>query len=184
MRILLLIPLSILLFGAAAAETYYKWVDKNGVTHYSDRPRPGAEQIVLPTAQTYESKPVPTTGSATGTQDKAVAGQYNKLDLWRPKTDEVFVNTAQTVDVRLRLDPALQPGHSVWIYLDGKRVDGLPTSGEEFQLKDVFRGTHSVSAVVVGAKGEPLIRSAPVTFHLRQTSVLTRPRQPPAAPRP
>ena len=33
--------------GAAAAQAY-RWVDENGVVHYSDRPREGAEQIFLP----------------------------------------------------------------------------------------------------------------------------------------
>ena len=49
-----LILLGVLLAAAASATTY-KWVDSKGVTHYSDRPQPGAEIVELQKAQTFEA---------------------------------------------------------------------------------------------------------------------------------
>ena len=40
------------IFGLLAASTAlaqaYRWVDDDGITHYSDRPVPGAERVILP----------------------------------------------------------------------------------------------------------------------------------------
>ena len=39
---------------AAVAATVYKWVDENGVVHYSDQPHPNAQKIHVQAAQTYK----------------------------------------------------------------------------------------------------------------------------------
>jgi len=171
-----------ILLAAAASATTYKWVDRNGVTHYSDRPEPGAQVVELQPAQSFEAAAPSTPGArATVRAPQATAAvQYDKLDLWKPSNDEVFVNTGNTVPVRLRLEPELQEDHAIWLYLDGKRVDGQPDNAESFELTDVVRGTHTVSAVVTDLSGKPVISSQTVTFHLRQPSLL----QPNRAPRP
>lgn len=169
-----LIAIGILLAASALATTY-KWVDKNGVTHYSDTPAPGAQVIDLQSAQTFT--PSVSTGSNRSQTSTSAAGQqfqYGKLDLWKPENDETFQNTGNTITARLRLEPDLQPGHSIWLYLDGKRVDGLPGSGESFTLNDVFRGTHTLVAVVTDQTGKQIISSPTVTFHMHQTSALTQ----------
>lgn len=175
----MLIVLGILLAAAASATTY-KWVDRNGVTHYSDRPQPGAEIIELKPAQTFDAPVQATPGARTTArnQQASTAAQYEKFDLWKPSNDEVFVNTGNTVPVRLRLEPDLQPGHTVWLYLDGKRVDGQPGNSLSFDLTDVPRGTHTINAVVADVSGTPLIKSQTVTFHLRQPSTLAPNRSP------
>lgn len=161
-----------LICATAAFATTYKWTDRNGVVHYSDRPAPGAEVIHVPGAQGF---PALRSQPTTTAQGSSSAGQqqspYLKLDLWKPENDETFTNTGNQVTVRLRLEPDLQPGHTVWLYLDGKRVDGLPAAGETFTLNEVWRGSHTLSAMVADSKGTPLIRSPTVTFHMQQTSV-------------
>ena len=49
------------LFAAAgaAAQEAYRWVDEDGVVHYSDRPRKGAESIVLPTPNVATTRRIP-----------------------------------------------------------------------------------------------------------------------------
>lgn len=165
-----------LLCATAAFATTYKWIDRNGVVHYSDRPAPGAEVIHVPGAQGFPALRSQSTGSGQGTSPAAGQQQaaYVKLDLWKPENDETFTNTGNQVTVRLRLEPDLQPGHSIWLYLDGKRVDGLPATGETFTLNEVWRGSHTLNALVADSKGTPLIRSPTVTFHMRQTSVNRR----------
>jgi uncharacterized protein DUF4124 len=174
-----LVVLGILLAAAASATTY-KWVDRNGVTHYSDRPQPGAEIIELRSAQTFDAPTLATPGVRTTArnQQARTAVPYDQLDLWKPSNDEVFTNTGNTVPVRLRLEPDLQAGHTVWLYLDGKRVDGQPGNALSFDLTEVPRGTHTISAVVADVSGSPLIKSQTVTFHLRQPSALAPNRSP------
>jgi hypothetical protein len=38
--------------AVAQTKTTYRWVDAQGVVHYSDTPQPGAQVIQLPSAQT------------------------------------------------------------------------------------------------------------------------------------
>lgn len=183
MRGILLTFLVALLALPAAAETY-KWVDKNGVTHYSDRPAPGAVKIEI--EETRPATPPPAAGNAVRSADSSqptTEPQYKELDLYRPKKDEVFTNVGNTVSVGVRVEPGLQPGHSIWFYMDGKRVDGQTGTSPEFQMKDVWRGTHTVLAVIADQRGKRLISSQPVIFHVRQTSILA-PRSPAAPPKP
>jgi hypothetical protein len=51
--------------GSAVAQTTttYRWVDAQGVVHYSDTPHPGAQVIQLPSAQTYRAPPPPSAAS-------------------------------------------------------------------------------------------------------------------------
>jgi len=165
-----------------AVAATYRWVDRNGVVHYSDRPQPGAVIVEMRPAQTFEAQPGSGSSSASaGTQtasasnSQAPAAAYESFEIFRPANDETIQNSSE-VSVRLRLEPVLNPAHSIWLYLDGKRVDGLSTTGSEFTISNVARGTHSLTAVVSDGQGNPVIRSSAVTFHVRQTSVLTRPR--------
>ncbi len=161
-------------FAAAASATTYKWVDKQGVTHYSDRPEPGAQIVELQEAQTFDAPAAPPGQRPSPSARNAQASetvQY-QLDVWKPENDETYTNTANTVSVRLRLEPDLEPGHSIWAYLDGKRVDGLEGSGEGFELTDVPRGTHTLTVVVADLTGKSIVSSPTITFHVRQPSLL------------
>jgi hypothetical protein len=168
-----LILLGVLLAAAASATTY-KWVDSKGVTHYSDRPQPGAEVVELQRAQTFEAPAATRPAqrpSSRNAQQQAETVSYT-LDVWKPENNETFQNTGNVVPVRLRLDPELQEGHAIWIYLDGKRVDGLPPSGSNFDLPDVPRGTHTLTVVVADTSGSSVVSSPAITFHLHQPSLL------------
>ena len=50
----LLFTLISLACSLALAATVYKWVDENGVVHYSDQPHPNAQKVQLKAAQTYK----------------------------------------------------------------------------------------------------------------------------------
>src|SRR5579863_7149001 len=52
------------LAGAVMSAVTYRWVDAQGVVHYSDTPHPGAEVIQLSGAQTYHGT-LNTTPAAT-----------------------------------------------------------------------------------------------------------------------
>ena len=58
---------------ATAAATYtYRWVDSNGVVHYSDHPPAGAEKVLLPSAQTYNAPPAGTPARAATTAARSL----------------------------------------------------------------------------------------------------------------
>lgn len=166
-----LILLGVLLAAAASATTY-KWVDSKGVTHYSDRPEPGAVIVELQRAQTFDA-PTPAGAQRPQARDQEATDAVRyQLDVWKPENNETFQNTGNVVPVRLRLEPDLQEGHAIWIYLDGKRVDGLAASGTEFDLPGIARGTHTLTVVVANTSGESIVSSPPITFYLHQPSLL------------
>jgi hypothetical protein len=153
---------------AALAATVYKWVDEKGVTHYSDQPRDKAQKVEVTSAQTYTPAPVRDTGPSTS-EGTSLSASYQVCEIASPNNDEVFFNT-QIVSASVRLDPDLQAGHRVAVALDGKRVSDSYT-GTEFTLQPVYRGSHSVMAVVEDTStGQAICTTPAVTFHVRQPS--------------
>ncbi len=171
------------LFAAAvAAAQAYRWVDEDGVVHYSDRPRPGAEQVDLPRRPPRPSAPAPRAGSAAPV-DEAVEDEapfrYESLSVASPGAEETLWNIEGILNVSLDLKPALQPGHQVRVYFDGEQRQ---VQGTSFQIEEVWRGVHNIQAEVVDQNGELLIRSRTNRFYVQQNTIVPR-RRPGVAPR-
>ena len=167
------ILLLLALFAAAApASEIYKWVDEDGVVHFSDQPRAGAERVVLPEPNTIRS-PV----RAQRQQDDAddVAQQpaepfsYESLEIASPAAEETLWNIEGVLDVSLALTPSLQAGHQVRVYFDGTPQE---VRGTSFQLEEVWRGVHNIQAEVVDENGQLMIRSQPNRFYVQQNTIL------------
>jgi hypothetical protein len=71
--------------------------------------------------------------------------------------------------------------------LDGRFVEGQP-QGLEYSLANLDRGAHTITALIVDARGNERIRSQPSVFHIRQATVNPAtnvgPGQRPTPPRP
>ena len=171
--------LLLLLAGPAlAGQAVWKWVDANGVTHYADRPVPGATRIELNTG-TSSGDPAPSySSSGTPTPPVDAGPPYRNFEIWKPSNDESIVNTGGEVTVNVRIEPLVQPGHTLSLYLDGRLVEGFAGNTTAFTLSNVPRGTHSVIAVVTDQRGNRLQETPAVTFHVRQESAA----QPPVGP--
>lgn len=152
----------------------YRWVDEDGIVHYTDKPHPGAERIVLPSdshvaaRQRFAPPPAPPEQA----QQQAAQAQkfrYTKLDVVSPGPEETLWNIEGELNVTLNLTPALQEGHRIRVYFDGtpQMVDGT-----SFQLQEVWRGVHNLQAEVLDATGKLMIRSAPNRFYVQQTSIV------------
>lgn len=179
---LTLLPLTLwLMSGVAMSAPVYKWVDAEGVTHYSDQPHPDAKEVELPPVNTVRGQAPTASSSSTGKPSDTSSAPPYRCDLIRPENDEVFLNTS-TISARVRLEPGLAPGDQIAIAIDGKRLTNQPTTGTEFVIPNVERGTHTVMIVVYDRMGQKQLCSTPaVTFHVRQPSVqapvkATRPR--------
>ena len=145
---------------------------------------PGAEKVDLK-VQTYTPAQPPPARSPQPSQAPAQeAPDYRSLEIWKPAQDEAIVNTAGSVSVRLRLEPGLADNHSIFLFLDGQRVDNQPLDALDFQLNEVPRGTHALTAMVTDADGKTLIQAPPVVFHVVQTSVANPPVGPAVRPPP
>jgi hypothetical protein len=165
----LFVLLAILLTGGAFADAY-TWTDENGVVHYSDRPHPDAETIVLDSSS--DPGPQPPTSSPSTSKDEsspapALPG-YVFIKIVNPGAEETMWNIETILNVNLDLEPALKPGHQIRVYFDGMPRAVTSTS---FQIEEVYRGVHNIQAEVLSSTGVLLIRSLPSRFYVQQTSV-------------
>ena len=159
-----------LLGVAAAAQEAYRWVDENGVVHYSDRPHDGAEQIELPTpnvAQTRRFAPTRPTPAEDEPADEPEPG-YEAIDIVSPTEEETLWNIEGVLNVSVSLTPAIQPGHQMRAYHNGA---SQMVSGTSFQLQEVWRGEHTLQVEVLDGTGKLLIRSQPRRFFVQQNTV-------------
>ena len=157
-----------------ASATLYRWVDADGITHYSDRPSPGAEKVQIAAAQSYKGAATPAPPSRRATTSAPAAPRYSRLEITRPSEGEAFVNNGGKVDAAAVLEPVLANGHQLWFVLDGTRQPD-PAGGAMTMTFQVDRGTHTMSAVITDDTGRELISSAGITFYVRQNSVLANP---------
>ncbi|MEO0997514.1 MAG: DUF4124 domain-containing protein, partial [Pseudomonadota bacterium] len=169
--------------GLVNAEAY-RWVDENGVVHYSDRPVAGAERIDIDTDRGSGNRtqiaPPAAPGSSAGTAAQPAAAnapvpttrpQYQALDLIRPLQGETLWNTGSTLTVSLRVTPSLAPGDRIRLIYDGQQLSGLPTDQLDIQLDEVYRGEHTIQAEIENIDGDTLIQSSVRTFYVRQNSI-------------
>ncbi len=171
--VLLLLPL------IATAETnVYRSVDADGNVVFSDEPSEGAETIQIDEIQT-----VPTEHREfkyTPSEKKDTVSDYASLVILSPENDTAVRENAGNLSIKLQTEPALRAGDQIVLYMDGQEVDrGNKTA---FDLVNLDRGTHSLSAEIVVA-GSPVIRSEEITFTLlRHSSQHPPPTKPPPPP--
>jgi len=165
---------------AAVAATVYKWVDENGVVHFSDQPHENAEKVQLKAPQTYSAPKTPAPAPQAPQQGASKsAPAYQTCVVSEPVNDQVYMNTS-TVTAGVLTQPAVRPGDTAIVTLDGQRVPGVPANGGQFTISPVDRGTHSIQMTVQDLSGATVCSSAAVTFHVHQPSVQspTRPIRP------
>ena len=178
-RIVLVALCATLACGVAQAGKLFKWVDANGVTHYSDVPADGAQSVTVEGAQSYHAPAtrVATPGATLPPVPGAVAA-YASVVVTAPADGTVLWNENGGITVAATLEPALAAGHHLWFVLDGARHEASGTSAEV----PAPRGEHSLVAIITDDAGAEIARSASVSFSVRQNSAV-RPPQGPALPK-
>jgi hypothetical protein len=169
--------------GAAQAATkLYKWVDAQGVTHWSDTPVEGAKKVDVAPAQSYsapptQSRPAPAPVAKAPPVEPANAG-YTRIAIVRPQSGETFANVSN-IEIGAETDPPLEPAHDPWIVLDGKRVaNGMSV------IVSPERGSHTVHLEIENSAGKVIATSPGITFHVQKASIQTPPRGPSLKNRP
>jgi hypothetical protein len=193
MRTALLILLAIATPASTAwASTVWKWVDEKGVTHYSDQPVPGAIRVEVRAGNVADAPSEPPAASDDDSDGNPAAPaaftKYREFEIYRPENDQVFSNTSGQVSVEIRLDPTVQPLHTVNLYLNGKLVTGYPRNALSYGLTGLPRGTHNVTATITDRAGKQIQESNSVVFTVRQESIANPPvgpsQRPPPKPQP
>ncbi|HXC21838.1 MAG TPA: DUF4124 domain-containing protein [Steroidobacteraceae bacterium] len=171
-RILCFVLGALAAFGASAT-VVYKWVDADGVVHYSDQAVPGAEKIYTSSAA-KSGTVVPLAGVANpGAKKPSKPGlEFTQFAITSPAADQTFFGD-EVVGVNLALAPGLKPNQVITWHLNGKQLTDQPPDATSFALPRLDRGTYAIAATVTDqATGESLSTGS-VSFFVRQPSALS-----------
>lgn len=158
-----------------------KSVDADGVVSYSEVPAAECPEVVkLPDYSRYTPRPVtPPTNEPNDVVEAPAVEQpftgYDRIAITEPEPNGTVRSNDGIVQVGVTLQPSLQPGHRIKLFLDGGAVAG-EFDGPAIQLSGVERGTHSLRAVVSDESGRRLGDSPSIRFTLRQISLYDRER--------
>ena len=150
----------------------YKWVDENGVVHYSDQPHPNAEKLQVHAAQSYKPSALDTAaaGGGGGGASPAAPAPYRGCAIVQPQDGQAFANI-DSLTVVVQTDPQLHQGDKVFVTVDGQALNGGNPTGSQFVISPVDRGTHTAQALVKDASGGVQCQTPPVTFNVQQNSI-------------
>ncbi|MGO9946159.1 MAG: DUF4124 domain-containing protein [Steroidobacteraceae bacterium] len=170
-RILCFVLGTLAAFGASAT-VVYKWVDADGVVHYSDQAVPGAEKIYTSSAA-KSGTVVPPPGSANQAARKtpAAALEFTRFAITSPTAEQSFFGD-EVIGVNLSLAPALKPNQSITWHLNGGQLSDQ-ADATSFVLPHLDRGTYAIAATVTDQTTGESQSTSSVTFYVRQPSALS-----------
>ena len=170
----------LLLLPGLAHAVICKTVDADGVVNYTDVPvTECAETVKLPDYSRYEPRPIPKTEIASpqppggGDSDNPEFSGYRSIEIVQPEANGTVRSNEGFVPVSIELDPPLEQGHKIKLYIDGAAVRG-EFDATAIDLAGIERGTHSLRAVVSDAGGRRVGDSPSVRFTLRKTTIYDR----------
>ncbi|HSR62537.1 MAG TPA: DUF4124 domain-containing protein [Gammaproteobacteria bacterium] len=174
MRISLLVMIFFMCLPVSAE--VYRSVDEDGNVIFSDQPSPGAEEIRIDKIQTIDAPSVKSRGTGSLSSDKKDdSDEYTSVAIQSPGSGEAISANDGNITVSVSVAPKLKVrnGHQVVVYLDGN--EATQGTSMQFNLENLNRGSHSLSAAVVDGKGNEKIRSAPISFTIHRHSVQHKP---------
>lgn len=177
----------ILLVSITCGAAIYMQNDANGNVSYSDMPSPNALRVDLPPPTTTQfssppSLPVDSNGSSkvigekgkktganAGNADADTHQPYTVFFISSPTDQQTFQNQ-RDLPVEISITPALQKGDSIQLSVDGAKLGG-PRETTHFQLNQMPRGSHQVSATLLDENKGELRQAAPVTFFVHYAAL-------------
>lgn len=168
-----IIALTALFTATSMAAPAWTWVDENGRRHFSDLPVEGAIQIELTESQTFSrgvSTAAPAAPAAAAQPEPAETLPYTVFNVTSPTHQETLWNIGGNLSMALDLQPALQNGHRIDVVLDGEQVE-IGARSPTLTIPEVFRGAHTLQAVIMDATGREVLRSLAITVMVQQTSL-------------
>jgi uncharacterized protein DUF4124 len=163
------LALSLLTALSVQAAVIYRWVDSDGVVHYSDQESPGAERIVTSAPNTAASGPRAAAAPQGARKPSSSSLNYAEFTITSPTPEQTFF-ADDPIGVHLNLSPGLKSGHSIAWHVNGRQLDDQ-VDAISFVMPRLDRGTYSVMATITDQQGESQSSNS-VTFFVRQPSAL------------
>ena len=170
------LPLIIIIFLASSANAHqlYRHVGPNGEVYFTDQPGPDSVPVEISPVNVKPGLPPRVTPPETE-KPEATLASYKYFNILSPTEDQGVRANDGNVIINLSLQPALKPGHTIKLKMDGE--DGeLVKSGESLtvNLFNVSRGLHTVQAFVLDDNGNMLMHAGPVSFHVLRVALGNR----------
>jgi len=163
---IILVAAAIFPISQAAFGQVFKWVDSEGRTQFSDRPQQDAQAIDLKDIGASDS--TDQSANVGGIPGQSLLGPYTAFEIVSPEQNQTLRLEQQNVPISLIIDPPPMPGHQVKLVMDSVPIAVDQAAATQMSLTDVPWGSHQVFAEIHDSKGDPIARTAPVTFHLRK----------------
>ena len=164
----------LLTLPAIAQAEVYSYRDAGGTPMFSDRaPHEGAQPLIqnpinrMPATVTLA---IPSDPAAARTEQRS---PYQQVAILFPAADAAHPDPTGDLRVEASSEPALLPGHSYRLLLDGQ---AWPAG---LQLHNLDRGSHRLAVQIVDATGRVLAGSAEQVVHIQRPSLIHKRRRQP-----
>ena len=175
MRINLFTIIFVLFFAASVQAEIYTCKNAKGETIYTDSPSQcvNAEEVKVDTLPTLiPTKPISIPANNQNNQPEEEKFSYSILEITSPANNANLRDNQGNITINFRSTPALQTrkGHQYVVAVNGKDVySGTSTITA---LKNVDRGTHTITAKIIDSSGKVIITSSAVKATLQRFSSL------------
>ncbi len=143
----------------------YKWIDDQGIAHFSDYPYQAAESIKLSAVQycslplLYEIKKI----------DPRQEFSSYQIVIIQPTDEATIRNNQGRLTIIVRITPKLRTKDKLQLILDNSENQKQKES--TFLLKGIERGKHQFIVKIVDEQGGALSTSKPITFFMHRPYV-------------
>ena len=161
----------LLFFTVLAHSAVYKWVDKDGKVHYSDKPVENSEAVEFKSNTQNKIKLQIPVSIDSGTAKEDSTPSY-ELVITSPTEEETIRDNEGNITIMATISPDLGTKHLLVLLMDGTVV-GAPQNTPIFNLKNIDRGEHSFEIKAIAQNGKQLASTSPRTIFLHR-SIISR----------
>jgi hypothetical protein len=159
----------LMLSANAALAQVYTYIDAEGNRVFTDKPGRNAKKVDVAPSNSMPSapkKPAPTASKAR----PGPIFRYDLLRILAPDPDAIIRDIEGKTIVTVTSEPALQPGHTFRLLLDGQAY-GPKGRSPVFQMTNIDRGNHQLSVEIVDEFERILERTPNQTFTMLRISL-------------
>jgi hypothetical protein len=164
------IVFSILLTSSVLAgqDQVYVWRNQQGVVVFSDKPVPGAKEVVLDdnSKNIFTAK---VNASVLASEAEVKSTQY-QLNIDQPMAQATIRDNTGALYIKGRVLPRFKKNFKVQLHLDGK-AHSKPQPQAVFLLQNVDRGEHQIKMTLTDEKGKIIATSDSITFYMRRATL-------------
>ncbi|MCK6263334.1 DUF4124 domain-containing protein [Vibrio sp. ZSDE26] len=168
---------------AAFSQTVYTWEDENGVLHFSDSPTASknakrAKTLTLPDHQasapapSFENLPTDPSGTPKANEKKkkpTARPEPLSLSFQSPQHDQTIRSNTGNFNIAAQQNRKLSVDEHLQLLFNDSRY-GAPNTTGKWQLKNIDRGTHTIS-IQAFRDGKLIASSSTITVHLHRASI-------------